>query len=311
VLRHNITSHFEKVRDNTFKQVFEGVAQSKLKPGIQVTIQEQPLRTPFADCNARTIHLDENYIAYLWAMSYSLFVTYEEGVKKRIISEHFTGIINYDTDLLKRAKLLFDWAVSLKDTFSKWDLNLPNPEHHNNDTERWYAEKVNGIFQDIVIYDLFHEFAHLFNDHCNALTGIFGKKTYALTEEDITLCKQIETEADNYAFDSIVETSDSEQYKLHKGVAIILAHCTSLFVLKNPNSVKQSIHPDIDNRILNSITRLNLKDYSSADYIWYFGALCCKFFFDKHSIATDASPADTTKDLFFRYLDKFDEIKKE
>jgi hypothetical protein len=206
--------------------------------------------------------------------------------------------------------LLLEWSISLKDEYSDWDLSLPNPEKPNNLTEEWYSEKVNGIFQDAIVYDLFHEFSHLVNSHGDALCNILGKKVSELGEEEITLFKQIETEADNYAFDSIIEESDSEKYKLHKGVAIILAHCTSLFVMKNPKSVKQLKHPDIDNRILNSITRLNLKDLSSSDYLWYLGALTCKLFFDLHRIQSDITPADSPEDLFFRYLRIFDELKK-
>lgn len=311
VLRHNITSHFESVREGTFKQVQDGVESGKVYPGIQVKIEKEHLKTPYADCDQNSIHIQENYIGYLWAMCYSLFVIYEEGVQKRIISGHYEGIINFDTPLLQRAKSLFEWALTLKDEYSDWDLSLPNPEQHNNSIEEWYAEKVNGIFQDVVVYDLFHEFSHLVNNHCDSLADIFGKRTAELTEEDITLYKQIETEADNSAFDSIVAESDSEKYKLHKGIAIILAHCTSLFVIKNPKSVKQPTHQDIDNRIIYSIERLNLKDLSSSDYLWYLGALTCKFFFDRHGIQTDIRPSDTTNGLFFRYLDEFDKLKKE
>lgn len=310
ILRHNIIDHFEGVRDNTFNKVFEGVSQGKVRPGIIVKIEQNTLTTPFADCDNGAINLQENFIGYLWAMCYSIFVIYEEGVQKRMLSGQFSGDIEFDTDLLKRAKALFEWAISLKDNYSNWDLTLPNPEQHKNRTEEWYAGIVNGIFLDAIIYDVFHEFSHLVNNHCHALSDILRKSSSELTEEDVTLYKQIETEADNYAFDSIIEESDDEKYKLHKGLAIILAHCSNLFVVRNPKLVKQPTHPDIDSRILNSIERINLKDLKSSDYVWYLGAMSCKFFFDHHKINTDISPSDTTKDLFFRYLENFDEIKK-
>lgn len=311
VLRHNITSHFESVGNKMASGlIFEAVIKGKVKDRIDVKIEKEPLKCPYADCGQKKICLQENYIGFIWAMCYSLFVIYEEGVQKRIISGQFAGFINFDTPLLKRAKQLFDWAISLKDSYSDWDLNLPNPEKHYNETEEWYAGKVNGIFLDIIIYQLFHEFAHLVNNHCSALSDIFEKKTSELTEEQIVRYKEIESEADNYAFESIIEESDSEKYKLHKGVAIILSHCTNLFIVKNPKSVKQQTHPDIDNRILSSIQKLGLKDVSSSDYLWYLGALSCKFFFDLHKIDTDILPSETTRDLFFRYLNVFDDIKK-
>ena len=312
VLRHNITNHFEEVANSKSSGlIYEAVRDKKVQAGIEVKIEKRPLKTPYADCNNYKICLQENFIGFIWAMCYSLFVIYEEGVQKRIITGQFDGFINFNTDLLKRAKQLFDWAISLKVQYSDWDLTLPNPESHKNEMEKWYAGKANGIFQDLIIYDLFHEFAHLVNNHCDVLSDILGKKTHELTEEQITRCIEIESEADNYAFESIVEELDSEKYKLHKGMAIILSHCTSLFVIMNPKSVKQLTHPDIDNRILNSITRLGLTDVYSSDYLWYLGALCCKLFFNLHKIDADITPSGTTKDLFFRYLEVFDKIKKE
>lgn len=286
------------------------VLKGDVKPGIKWHIEKAPVKSPYADCGSQEIHLQETYLGFVWAMTYSLLIIYEEGVQKRMISGCFSGMIKYDTQLLQRARQLFEWAVSLKDSYSDWDLSLPNPERHNNPTEKWYAEKVNGLFQDIVVYSLFHEYAHLTNEHCAALKNLFGKPLSELKAEEIALWKRIETEADIVAFESIIDkASDSEQYKLHKGVAIVLAHSMMLFILRNPKSVTQIVHPDVDNRIHYSISQLSLQDPSSQDYIWYLGSLCCKFFFDLHSIPTDLSTTNTTEDLFFRYLGVFDSIK--
>lgn len=311
ILRYNITDHFANVRDTTYEYVLEGVSSGKVNAGIEVDIDRAPIRTPFADCETKIIHLQESFIGFMWALSYSMFVIHEEGVQKKLLANQFRGQINFDSDLLKRAKALFDWAITLKDEYSDWDPNLPNPESFLNDTEKWYAEKVNGIFSDAITYDLFHEFSHLVNNHCEGLGNLLKKEAKKLTVEERALYKQIETEADNNAFDSIIQEFDSEKYKLHKGLAIIIAHVASLFIIKNPRSVKQIVHPDIDNRISNSIERLNLDEDADSDYVWSFGALACKFFFDNHGIPTDLSDSATTKELFFRYLNKFDELKSE
>lgn len=310
VLANNIIAHFETVRDNTLTSLQASVLKGKVKPGIKWRIAQEPAKTPYAHCGTTEIHLQETFVGFVWAMTYSVWVIYEEGIQKRLLSNTFTGKIEYNTPLLQRAKQLFDWAVTLKDNYSNWDLTLPNPEQHNTVTEEWYAERVNGIFQDIIVYDLFHEYAHLVNDHCHALEDLLGRPSHSLTEEDITLWKQTENEADIVAFDSIIDsTSQSQDYKLHKGIAVVLAHSLMLFVLRNPKNVKQVVHPDVDNRILNSITRLGLEKPEDQDYIWYLGSLCCKFFFDAHSISTDTTPAATTEALFFRYLDIFDSLK--
>lgn len=310
VLKNNIIDNFETVRDGSLARISKAVHQMKVKPGIKICISKEPLRTPFVECDEKTIHIDENYLAYLWAMCYSLFVIYEEGVQKRIVSGRSMGFIHYNNSLLRNAKNLFEWTLTLKEQYSDWDLSLPNPERHNDNTEKWYAEKVNGIFIDVVTYWLYHEFAHLVNDHCSALQNILRKKPEELSDSELAYLKQVESEADTYAFDSIIAISDSEQYKLHKGLALVLAHCSNLFAVKEPTSVKQFKHPDLDNRILSSIENLNLQDNSSADYIWYLGAVCCYLFFEYHSITIPTQPiVNSAQELFFKLLKIFDEIK--
>lgn len=99
VLRHNIIKNFETVRDGSLARISKAVQQMKVKPGIKICISKESLRTPFVECDKKTIHIDENYLAYLWAMCYSLFVIYEEGVQKRIVSGRSMGffftIIHY------------------------------------------------------------------------------------------------------------------------------------------------------------------------------------------------------------------------
>jgi hypothetical protein len=309
VLSNNIIFHFENIKPTILKLLSEAILRKKIEPGICYTIDKEPLKTPFASCDTKNIHLTENYIAFIWAISYSLFIINESRLKESKTSENGTSDLIFNTELLERCKKLFLWAISLKKGYSHWDLDLPNPEENNIEIEQSYAEKINGIFQDIIVYNLFHEVGHLLNNHCEVISGIINKNYLELTESEIALYKQIETEADNFAFECIVEQFDTEKTKFYKGIAITIAHCSSLFIIDNSYSIEQNYHPDLDNRILNSITRLNLNEETYEDYIWQFGALCCKIFFDIHDIKTDTSPSETSKMLFFRYLRLFDEIK--
>ncbi|GAA0690000.1 hypothetical protein GCM10009104_15730 [Marinobacterium maritimum] len=268
----------------------------------------EPAKGPHADLTTKKIYLQEAYLEHLWAFIYSVFVIYEEGVQKPIINNAFTGVVEFNTEILRRAKQLYDWSISLAEKKTEWDRNLPNPQSHSNDREKFYAEKVNGIFQKSVSYVLFHEFCHLTQGHESYYLGF---QLCNLTEADYADRIQLENEADEFAFNMIVGSHEDEKNRWVNGLSILFVKCSSLLLTRSLQGVKQRSHPDLDTRIHTALARLDLKSEQSQFYCWYLCCLAVNFYLLKHGITRDQHTYDTAEECFFAYLNQLDSIKFE
>lgn len=308
VLAYNIINKFGTEGIKSFPN-FKGAIDKRLvSPGLKYHIKKENLKSPFANCETKQINIQEVFLAFMWSFSYSLFIIVEKGVQERVTKPEWKGEIIFYTDLLIKANQLLNWTLTLNVFYSDWDLDLPNPERPNSNEEKIYAEKLNGLYENATCYILFHEFAHLSLDHCEFAKTVRSKKLSDLTTEDIAKFKQIETQADEFAFNALVNGAETEQEKFHKGIAIILAHCAMLFMVNNPKGIKQIKHPDTDIRLETSISKLNLKNPLNEDYIWTIGCFACMKFFNIHNIIVDILPKDS-KPLFKDYMAEFEKIK--
>jgi len=306
VLQNNIIHHFENVRDDALEKHKRWVDSGKVQPGIKFLIGKEIPISPYADCDTKEIVIQEVFLAYIWAMTYSLVVIYEEAVQKKMKAGMWNGNVELNTPLLQNAARLFNWALSLTDKYSDWNKGLPNPEIHGSTEEKYYAEKVNGIFLDAIVFILFHECCHLVNDHCKFINK--AKSVDQLTQEEMQNYKAIENEAEIFAIESLIYPTDNNQLKLVKGLSIVLANISLLFIVKNPKHLKSPTHPDIDTRIHNFLEYLGY-DLESFDYLWYLACIACKIFFGFHNIPVKNELATTSIELFYRYLTVFDNIK--
>ncbi|MFA6016391.1 MAG: phage exclusion protein Lit family protein [Gallionellaceae bacterium] len=304
VLWGNIVHTFENVDASSLRMHRAVTHSGKLSESINYDNGKEKVRPPSADTKTREIYVQETYLAHLWAYIYSVFVMYEEGVQKPLINNTFDGSLTFETELLERAKTLFDWAVSLTREYSEWDEKLPNPRTHNSDKEKLYAEKVNGIFQHAVTYLMFHEFAHLTQGHDSFFIGMGD-----LSDADIAERIQIENEADQYAFNMLIKDHGDEKQRWTKGLSILFVIFSALLITSKARNIKQKSHPDLDNRILNVLHGLNLKTEEAQFYCWYLCSFAVKFFLLKHNINVRSGEFETAQDAFFYYLDLLDEIK--
>lgn len=308
VLQHNIISHFENFTPDALLQLEKWVSSGLIHPGIDWMIGKDKVRTPFVDYDTKKIVIQEVFAAYIWSLSYSLIVIYEEGIQKKALIGQWNGKIEFDTQLLQNAAKLLQWAISLTTSFSPWDTSLPNPEIYNNSEEKWYGEKINGIFLNSVIFVLRHECCHLVNGHCDFAERIKGKNLAQLTPVELSEYKMLENEADVFAMNSLVSEIDNEKEKLEKGLAMLLTNLSILFILKNPKEVNSPTHPDVDTRIHNLLEYIG-EDLPKFDYLWYLACFACNLFFAHHRIEVGQEMADTSIHLFTRYLKVFDQIK--
>lgn len=306
VLWGNIVHAFENPDESALELHKKATKYGKLAKSIAYDNRKENVRTPFVDLKTKEINLQETYLSHLWSFIYSVFVMYEEGIQKLLINNCFDGALRFETPLLQRAKLLFDWSISLTSEYSDWNERLPNPKTHNNEREQFYAEKVNAIFQDSVAYLMFHEFAHLTQGHESFFLGVgLGD----LSEKDLAERIQMENEADQYAFSMLVKDTDDEKQRWVKGLSILFVICSALLVTRHANSIKQTTHPDLDNRLLNILLMLNLKTDEAQFYCWYLCGFAIRFYLMKHNIEIEAREYETAQEAFFSYLDELDNVK--
>lgn len=308
VLQNNVIHHFENVRDDALEKHKKWVDTGKIKPGIKWLIEKEKVSSPYAACNSKQIAIQEVFLSYVWAITYALVVIYEEAIQKKMIAHQWTGVIELNTPLLQGAERLFNWALSLTDKYSDWDKNLPNPEIQETDEEKFYAGKVNGIFLNAIVFILFHECCHLVNDHCAFLEKVINKHWSQLTATEREDYKALENEADLFAIESIISSTDSNKDKLIKGLSLVLANVSLLFIVKHPKILKSVTHPDVDTRLHNCLEYLG-HDLPTFDYVWYLACFACKIFFGFHHIPITTAPANDSIELFYRYLSVFDGIK--
>ncbi len=306
VLWGNIVHAFENVDESALELHKKATKCGKLAKAIAYDNGKEKVRTPFANLKTREINLQETYLSHLWSFIYSVFVMYEEGIQKRLINNCFDGALRFETPLLQRAKLLFDWSISLTAEYSDWDEQLPNPRTHNNEREQFYAEKVNAIFQDAVAYLMFHEFAHLTQGHESFFLGV---SLDGLSEEDLAERVQMENEADQYAFSMLVKDTDDEKQRWVKGLSILFVMCSALLITPRANSIKQETHPDLDNRLLNILLKLNLETEEAQFYCWYLCGFAIRFYLIKHDIQMAAGEYETAQEAFFSYLEELENVK--
>lgn len=306
VLWSNIVHAFENADESALESHIKAIECGKLAKSIVYDNGKEKVRTPFVDLKTREINLQETYLSHLWSFIYSVFVMYEEGIQKPLINNRFDGALRFETSLLQRAKLLFDWSISLTSEYSEWDEKLPNPKTHNNEREQFYAEKVNAIFQDAVAYLMFHEFTHLTQGHESFFLGIgLGERS----EEDLAERIQMENEADQYAFSMLVKDMDDDKQRLVKGLSILFVMCSALLIVPRANSIKQATHPDLDSRLLNILFKLNLETEEAQFYCWYLCGFAIRFYLIKHNIEIETGEYETAQEAFFSYLEVLENVK--
>lgn len=306
VLWNNILHTFQNIDPSSLSMHLKAIDDENLNREIDYDNSQSLICAPHADLDTRRIYIQETYLEHLWAFIYSVFVIYEEGVQKPMINNIFSGQIDFDSPVLRRAKSLYDWSVSLADQHSDWDIGLPNPDSHFNTQEKFYAEKVNGIFQKSVAYLMFHEFCHLTQGHDSFY---LGTKLCDLTDADYAERIQMENEADDFAFNMIVNDDDNEGVRWVNGLSIIFVKCSSLLITHSASGVKQRSHPDLDSRLLKVLVKLDLTSDNAQFYCWYLCCLAVRFFLIKHEINESIGEYETAQEAFFSYLEMFDKIK--
>ncbi len=261
VLKHNITTRLLE-RNEDFIKLLQ--TSSLLSDSITYACDELPLinkQTPRVDEDG-LIYVHETYLSYLWIISFSMFVLYEEGIAipdqiKRGIPTHKSQNI----ELIELTEELFDYAKSLVRAYSKWDTEyFPNPEIFDENTdEGFYILKSSDLYVEAMNFILFHEIAHAELEH------IKKRDENNLKGDSV---KALEIEADSRAISLLLKNCREPRLSY---LAIVVGLASMLFMSQGLSGGSE--HPDIDVRIQNALDLINPDDDSS---VWAFLVLFLK-----------------------------------
>ncbi|CAA9299619.1 MAG: hypothetical protein AVDCRST_MAG68-560 [uncultured Gemmatimonadetes bacterium] len=309
LLSDNVLERFQNARAHTLARHLRNLTAGKLIPAIGWDDRRMLLKGPHADPETRQIVVQEVFLAYLWAVTYALLVIDQEAYRKPIIEGRFEGELDFTEPVLAEAWELFLWAMSLKRDFSEWPAYLPAPDRRRQIAGIDYTGLANGIFMDAAAYLLFHEYAHLVNDHWSVIGPIRARPEDEITEADCEILKQIENEADVDAREALLASDDPARLQLSRGCGIVIAHSASLLLVPSPSKLRQIQHPDVDSRLVNAIYSLTPDVVGPRDMLWTVASLACSLFLRAHGLRITQEPAETAEELLRRCMANLDLIK--
>jgi len=268
------------------------------------------LKSPYCNFN-KEIVITHEYIAFLWGVTYYLFVTYEtlQTQMQAQLKEtgKWDGKLRNNEDICKAIGIL-EWAWLLKSCKVLWCPNLPCPslfvglsEH-----DKKIVGAVNTMFIYAISYILSHEYTHITAGHVNCK---FEKDDFIKQLEQKTndFIKQLEREADAWARELMVKCDAPEERQHHIGIGIVIAHLALLYSLNDPAAIIQRQHPDLDTRLYFHLQN-PAKDFY-LKHLAYIGLdLFCKRF--KLLNLSDQTFANVDE-LLNKVADFFSDIKRE
>jgi hypothetical protein len=283
--------------------IFDGV--NKLYDEIK-----ERARVPRAICKKGQVEVNIRFLEFMWTFTYSHWVRFEEGVMKKVDND------NINMEVIKRANLLRHWAKSLSEKDHDWYILLPNPREYILDEERYYGEKVNRIFVDAICIMLWHEASHIINKHCEEKIKI-EKKTYGTrTREDDEFLHNCEIEADTFALETLMNGETDPTERFLKGISVLMAFISPLFLIEYPEMIKQRLGLDLDNRLVNMLEFIGITERKWEDYLYQFGCAILEDYVDiinklfpDLNIFHPTPPYITPKDTFLKYIDKIGVLK--
>lgn len=208
---------------------------------------------PTSDHNSKEIVLNQRFLSLVWCITYIIYdVTADKTLKAKHVTKDYMEIDGQDPEV-KQMDSLFSWAFELKtDGNEQWPDGLPSPTM-SSETVRI----VNVIFIDAITYIMYHEVAHLINEHWSSYKEIGQKKhlRFDITEDESILSKQLEQEADTFAYESLLSQDDSDDTRYHKLFGMIMAGLSTLFAHPKGSKLNDDIHPGSLVRIFNTRLR--------------------------------------------------------
>lgn len=290
VLKHNLT---HRLVDRNKELIEELQLDFRLQSHIKYHIAELPLiekQTPFIESSGH-INIHETFLAYIWSITFSMFVMHEEGIAiPDYLKQDLVPPKKHNPEILNLAKELFDYSKSLIRVYSEWDKDyFPNPEYFDENTdEGYYILRTNDLYVEVLNFILYHEIAHAEYEHINNI------KLNSLTNEEI---KKLELEADDRAIELMLFNCRNRNAT---EIAITIGLASMLFSSNHLNG--GSRHPNVDVRIENFLEKMNLPDDSS---VWTFLVLFLKMWEQQFNLNFKQKDAyDTYKEVYYELIEQ-------
>lgn len=247
-LSGNIMQYLENAHPEFLNELNDEVTYQGLQRAIVYDDRQQPLNGIAEINDDHQITVYENYMAFLWCLSFAMVTFYRERESDTSSATNLN---------LNKAIALLDYAYSLKNKWSTWPNNLPNPTIVSDD----YVGEANGITVIAMSYILAHEIGHhtLGHDLSNA-------------PSDIEEAKQEELSADKYAFDTLIKGWEDNNIAKNNSINIaIIAGLSSILLLKQTWSGGNT-HPDSDERLQKTLQYLEDSNRGNEEF-WSWGIL--------------------------------------
>lgn len=259
----------------------------------------------------RQIQLEEAHLSYVWCIGY-MFIKLKDIVDKQSLEGKRITILSRDTEGHDEINDLLQWAFDLIKSYSgEWPKHLPNPL-----TESEAAMQANGLFLHTIRYLMYHEVAHLANNHGEyaKLVNCIKFENYEPTNDEKDSLSSVEVESDNYAWDCLFLGDDQEDMVYMKSLGAIVAHFSSLYLLESSGSLIQSRYPDWDVRVFNQLNRTHFDGEAPKIFIGLTYNIGISIFLRIHNIdyklnETEADKYETFDEVITYLFGKIDEEK--
>ncbi len=283
VLQHNLIYAFENMNQEFLDLVQEVIERTDLDPGIAYMIEEEKLKSPYVLFNK--IFIQESFLSYVWCMSFSLVVLYEDAIVKRSRRE-ILGDQEEEPDMMKiqEAYALWAYGVSLIDNYTEWNKELfPNPEYYDERYED-LIPKINGVYLAAMCFILAHEFAHLELEHSK--TDIPG-----MDNNELGII--IEKEADLRALNLVINHKTTIN-STGENMGVLVGLCSLLFF---KSTTEEKAYPDVDDRI---DAVFNFVNPDPMDSMWTIATLAYRLWDNLYGINLEWTEGlDTPKSLYY------------
>lgn len=238
--------HFQYAFENV-KIELSGPPHNHELKNVQFRLLNSDIKAEGPFSTETLIQIHDTFLSFLWSYCYGLIATAPMGGKELSKEEYAEA-----TQLLK-------YALKLLSKYEIWDKEkLPNPELHGKD-EKKLIGVCNACFWYGYNYILYHEFGHIVLGHTERLTRA-KSAGYNIHEDER---KELETEADIFALERLMETLNGTKHEFSAIIGILSALSSLTFTSDRVSG--GSNHPDPDHRLKTILDKL---DKPSTEYYW-------------------------------------------
>lgn len=254
VLEHINLYMFANTHPDFNSELIKAINENGFNKVIDINIGDTKInKTPYLKCDDKSIHLDETFISYLWCVCQSIYTLYIQNIdyprcNKQLGKETY----KVEEGKINKANELFSYAKSLIIDFTEWNKDeLPNPEKYLAE-DRDFIEQPNCFFTEAMKFILCHEYTHAIK-HIDEINKGFYENSHFMEFE-----KDADSNSINLMKKGIFPNKINE-LAVHIGIVFGIL---SMFYFKA--TTRSEKHPSNEDRLVNALEQLELKDNSSC-----------------------------------------------